>query len=62
MHLPQVLDRDRILAKLIAKETGVDFMSVVRMLVQDERLSVSLLRRIEGNRGLNVGSLAPYEG
>jgi hypothetical protein len=37
-------------------------MNVVRMLVQDERLTDRLLRRIENNRGLELGSLAPHEG
>lgn len=62
LYLSQVLDRDRILAKLIAAETGIDFMTVVRMLVTSEAVSGTLMRQIESRRGLRAGALRPYEG
>ena len=57
LHLPEVLDSERILAKLIAEATGLPFMTVVPLMVDHVKLADDHLRVIERNRDLPSGAL-----
>jgi hypothetical protein len=62
LHLPEVLDSERILAKLIAAATGLPFMTVVPLMVDHVKLTADHLRVIERNRGLPLGALQEHRG
>ncbi|HET6867214.1 MAG TPA: hypothetical protein VFH80_14940, partial [Solirubrobacteraceae bacterium] len=62
LHLPEILDSERILAKLIAAASGLPFMTVVGWMVQHVKLADDHLRQIERNRELPAGALQEYRG
>jgi hypothetical protein len=62
LHLPGVLDSERITAKLIAAATGLPFMTVVPLMIDHVQLSDDHLRAIERNRGLPLGTLQEHRG
>ena len=62
LYLSQVLDRDRILARLIEQATGLPFLTVVGALVNRAPLTERDLRQIERNRDLHAGALQAYLG
>jgi hypothetical protein len=62
LHLPEVLDSERILAKLIAAATGLPFATVVPFMVKHVELTDEHLRVIERNRDLPLGTLQKYRG
>jgi hypothetical protein len=62
LHLPEVLDSERILAKLVAAATGLPFMTVVPLMVDHVKLADDHLRVIERNRDLPLGALQEYRG
>lgn len=62
LHLPEVLDSERILVKLIAAATGLPPMTVVPLMIDHVKLSDDHLRAIERNRGLPRGTLQEHRG
>lgn len=62
LHLPEVLDSERILVKLIAAATGLPPMTVIPLMIDHVKLSDDHLRAIERNRGLALGTLQQHRG
>jgi len=62
LHLPEVLDSERILVKLIAAAAGLPPMTVISLMIDHVKLSDDHLRAIERNRGLPLGTLQEHRG
>jgi ThiF family len=62
LHMPDVLNRDQVKMRLIAKETGLDEGMISALLVEARPLDTALLRRIERYRNLAAGALDRYAG
>lgn len=62
IHLPAVLDGERILLRLISRATGMPPPQVFQLLDQKVPLQPVQLRAIEQHRGLNRGALSDYAG
>lgn len=62
LHMRDLLDAEKIQAKLIAIATGMNFLDVVVMLAQRVPLHIHALRFIEIRTGRPDGSLAAYAG
>ena len=62
LHIAQMLDRHRIKARLIARETGVNERAVIEYLVNRLPLATAQLRFIERHRGLASGALGGFAG
>jgi hypothetical protein len=62
LHLPGVLDTERILVKLVAAATGLPPMTVVALMVDHVKLGDDHLRAIERNRNLPLGTLQEHRG
>jgi hypothetical protein len=62
LHIPSVLDEDRVLLKLIVRATGIPARQVFQLLDQKAPLQPVHLRAIERHRQLGPGALADYDG
>jgi ThiF family len=62
LHLPQVLDGERTLAKLIAAATGLPLMTVIPFMVDHVKLGDDHLRQIERHLQLPTGALQEHRG
>ena len=62
LHIPEVLDEQRITLKLVAAATGLPSVEVLALWVNPTALVDEHLRRIESHRGLAPGALVQYRG